>query len=182
MGDLVREPVRRGIVAALSVLAAPVAAAEDRLDAASRAVLGAEIAAVLAADPGIVARALAAPPGPADIYRDAVARDLDSIEKVAGQLFAPGRPGFGPDDGQRAMIALFTREGCTPCAQAEAELRKLAQEAGIRVTLLDMDTHADLAAGLGLDSAPSYVMSDRMLRGHMPAIVLERYIREARAR
>jgi len=164
---------------ALCLLSAPAAA--QRLDAASRAALGAEIAAVLASEPGIVARALAAPPGPAGMYRDAVAHDLDTIGQVSGRLFAPDRPGFGPK-GQRATIALFTRAEaeCDACARAEAELRALADQEGIRVTLFDMDRDADLAARLELDSAPSYVMADRMLRGHMPAIVLERYINDAR--
>lgn len=167
-----------GMAVAVCLLSAPVAA--QRLDAASRAALGAEIAAVLAAEPEIVARALTAPPGPADMYRDAVAQDLDTIGQVSGRLFAPNGPGFGPK-GQRATIALFTRADCDACARAEAELRALAKQAGIRVTLFDMDRDADLAARLELDSAPSYVMADRMLRGHMPAMVLERYISEARA-
>lgn len=169
----------RGAAAAMCLLAAPAATA-GALDDASREILGAEIAKVLTAEPEIVARALNAPPAPADIYRDAVARDLDTIAGLSARLFAPTQQGFGPA-GQRATIALFTRGGCAPCKQAEAELRKLTSKTGVRVALFDMDEHAELAAKLGLDSAPSYVMRDRMLRGHMPAIVLKRYIREARA-
>jgi hypothetical protein len=55
-------------------------------------------------------------------------------------------------------------------------LRELAARLGLRVSLFDMGRDADLAARLGLDMAPSYVMRDRLLRGAMPAIVLERYL------
>jgi hypothetical protein len=41
-----------------------------------------------------------------------------------------------------------------------------------------MDRDAALVRDLGLDMAPSYVLRDRMLRGAMPAIVLDRYLSE----
>jgi len=53
----------------------------------------------------------------------------------------------------------------------------LAARLGLRVTLFDMAEDAALAAELGLDMAPSYVLPDMMLRGAMPAIVLEKYLR-----
>jgi hypothetical protein len=149
------------------------------LDATSRAVLGAEIRRLLSAEPEIVARALAAPPVVASPYRDAIARDLDTIGALSARLFSPDRPGFGPR-GARAVIALFTRADCARCARAEAELRALAEEIGVRATLFDIDADADLATRLELDVAPSYVMADRMLRGHMPTVVLDRYLRAAR--
>ena len=49
---------------------------------------------------------------------------------------------------------------------------------GFRATLFDMDRDAALARDLGLDMAPSYVLPDRMLRGAMPSLVLERYLRQ----
>ena len=156
---------------------APVAA----LDAASRAVLGGEIRQVLSNDPGLVAPVLAAPPSPAAPYRDHVARDLATIAGLSDRLFAPDRPGFGPR-GAPVVIALFTRAGCAACARAEAELRRLAEATGLRANVFDIDAAGDMAARLGLDTAPSYVMADRMLRGHMPAVVLERYLREVRDR
>jgi len=57
-----------------------------------------------------------------------------------------------------------------------ADLRALAERLGFRATVFDIEEDAGLARDLGLDVAPSYVMRDRMLRGTMPAIVLERYL------
>ena len=41
-----------------------------------------------------------------------------------------------------------------------------------------MEENSALADALQLDIAPSYVFPDQMLRGHIPAIVLERYLED----
>ena len=112
-----------------------------------------------------------------DPYAEDIADDLARIAAHADALFSPDLPGFGAADAPLA-VAFFTAPDCPDCARAEAELRSLADRHPIRVTLLDISAHADLAHVLGLDTTPSYVMPDRMLRGHMPAIVLERYFSE----
>ncbi|QPM89412.1 hypothetical protein PSAL_006310 [Pseudooceanicola algae] len=69
-----------------------------------------------------------------------------------------------------ALTALLEQAGHDPEA-----LLTLAESA-------QMNREADLQARqfevLGLDTAPSYVMPDRLIRGQMPAVVLEGYLAE----
>ena len=116
-----------------------------------------------------------APPPAINLYQDAIDRDLARLSDRDTALFGPHLPGFGPADAAQ-RIALFTAPDCPDCARAEADLRALAETHDLRVTLLDMAAHADLARALELDLAPSYVLPDMMLRGHIPRIVLERYL------
>ncbi|MGI3209764.1 hypothetical protein ACROSR_01460 [Roseovarius tibetensis] len=112
-----------------------------------------------------------------DLYGADVARDLGVLERAAPRLFDPAQPGFGPEDAP-IRIAIFTRADCPDCASALADLRDLANRMRFRATIFDIEDNADLARDLGLDMAPSYVMRDKMLRGAMPSIVLERYLSE----
>ncbi|MDT8328044.1 MAG: hypothetical protein RQ750_11790, partial [Roseovarius sp.] len=98
-----------------------------------------------------------------------------ALARAAPRLHDAALPGFGPQDA-KLRIGFFTRKTCAECANAEADLRTLSETYDLRVTLLDMDEHADLARDLGLDLAPSYVFGEMMLRGAMPLIVLERYL------
>ncbi len=116
-----------------------------------------------------------APPPQIDILGDAVQQDLTRLSDSRAALFAPDLPGFGPADATMT-VALFTAQDCPDCAAAEADLRRLAETRDLRVTLLDIDTHRDLAQALQIDLAPSYVLPDMMLRGHIPLIVMERYL------
>lgn len=142
----------------------------------SRDPVGEAIRAALIDTPALLTalRGPASRPDP-DLYSEKAARDRDLLEETATRLFSPDLSGFGPR-GQRAGIALFTRENCPDCDAAEADLRRLAERLQLRVTLLDIDAQADLAQALGLDMAPSYVLPDMLLRGPMPDLVLERYL------
>ena len=146
----------------------------------SRSVLGEAIRATLIETPDLLAPLMARTSGlnqPAalNIYADDMAADLSALARAAPRLYDASLPGFGPDKAKQ-QIALFTRKDCAECVDAEAGLRTLSETHDLRVTLLDMDIHADLARDLGLDLAPSYVFGDMMLRGAMPSIVLERYL------
>lgn len=154
---------------ALAIVAGPCLAGPGL----SRDTLGEAIRAVLIDTPALLAPLRASPPP--DPYAEDVARDRALLTREAAHLFAPGLPGFGAPEA-RTRLAFFTRSGCPDCAQAEAELRALARRLPIRVALIDIEREAALAARLGLDMAPSYVLRDRLLRGAMPAIVLERYL------
>ena len=156
------------LLTALLLGAATSAYAQD-LPQQSRTTLGEAIRSVLIDTPSLLAPITdPAPITGADLYADEATRDLD--------LFAPGLHSFGTE-GAVPSIAFFTQSDCPDCAMAEAELRALAARLGLRVTLFDMAEDAALAAELGLDMAPSYVLPDMMLRGAMPAIVLEKYLR-----
>ena len=162
------------LAAGLFTLATAAGAETDFTDLTptERAIFHSEIREALLGMPDLTQRI--APP-PIDPYADAVETDLARIKAQATRLFDPGLPGFGPRDAA-ITIALLTRADCAPCALAEADLRKLAKEHDLRVTLIDMDENPDLVQALELDLAPSYVLPDMMLRGHMPAVVLKRYL------
>ena len=164
------------LLTALLLGAATSAYAQD-LPQQSRTTLGEAIRSVLIDTPSLLAPITdPAPITGADLYADEATRDLDLLARAAPRLFAPGFHSFGTE-GAVPSIAFFTQSDCPDCAMAEAELRALAARLGLRVTLFDMAEDAALAAELGLDMAPSYVLPDMMLRGAMPAIVLEKYLR-----
>ncbi|MET4103111.1 hypothetical protein ABIE58_002548 [Roseovarius sp. MBR-78] len=143
----------------------------------SRSPLGEAIRNALIATPEVLPPASGLTRAPLDLYGDDIARDLDALRRAAPRLFSADQPGLGPK-GTPTRIALFTRADCPDCATAMQELQALATRMGFRVALFDLARDAALARDLGLDTAPFYVMPDRMLRGLMPAIVLERYLSE----
>lgn len=116
-------------------------------------------------------RALAAPdPAPLDLYGDEALHDRDLIARHAAALF--GMPA--------AQIVMFTGSGCATCPALATNLTEMAKRQGVTVNLLDSDDPAiaGLMAQLSLDTVPSYVMADRMIRGDIPMFVLERYLGE----
>lgn len=157
---------------AWQVLPAKAGSAFTDLSASERLILGNEIREVLLGVPEILPDRQS---GYAPSYEDEIASDLALIRSHEKTLFSADREGFGTAAADR-VIALFVAQGCTDCARAETELRALARRHDIRVTLFDMDRNENLAAALGLDTAPSYILSDMMLRGHIPTVVLERYL------
>lgn len=147
------------------------------LSDAERAILRAEIRAVLQASPEIAAPARGSRPmpEPRDVYAEEIHKDQALIERFADRLFDPSAPGFGPQEA-RAKLALLVKADCPDCRRAETELRTLAGHHDLRVTLLNIDKNADLAEALQVDQLPFYVMPKMMLRGHMPAPILTRYL------
>lgn len=169
--------MRRARLAAglLALLASAAQAQQAPLQ--SRDPLGAAIRDALIAAPDLLAPLTGAPPAPAALYADEIARDRALLRRLAPRLFDPERRGLGPADAP-TRIALFTRSGCPDCDRAAEELRALATRLGFRAALFDIEADAALARALGLDMAPSYVLPDRILRGLMPALVLDRYLAE----
>lgn len=126
-----------------------------------RQIFHATIREVLLTNPNLVARALA----PSDIYAEEIAKDLTALERAADTLFPNGED-----------IALFTGANCPDCEDANAELTVLARKLGVQVARFDIDTNTALAQSIGIDRPPFYVLRDKMVRGPVPAIVLERYL------
>ena len=149
------------------------AQAEPLFDAAERAALGAEIRTLLLAEPEIVARALTPP----SAFAEAVSADMERLTRLAPQLFDPAQAGFGAADAA-LRLAFFTAEDCADCAQAAAELRALTASHDLRVNVFSLKdaTARDLAAMLELTEAPAYVLPDMMLQGHIPQVILDRYL------
>lgn len=167
----------KGALAALTASALPLWAETDftRLTPAERAIFHNEIREMLLSVPQLLPRDLPKDmPEPAQIYAEEIESDLARIAAHEAHLFS-GEPGFGPQ-GAAHRVALFTKAGCAECAAAEEDLRALARRHDLRVTLIDIAAHPELAKALQLDMAPSYVFPDRMLRGHIPPVVLERYL------
>lgn len=163
------------VVIGLALLAGPQPAlTEPLLDGAGRMALGAEIRALLLDEPDIVDRAL----NPPTAYETAVSDDLARLAALAPRLFDPAGPGFGAP-GAALQIALFIGADCADCTRAADDLRALSATHDLRVTLHDRDADsaaAALAADLGLTESPAYVLPGMMLQGHIPPMVLERYL------
>lgn len=136
------------------------------LTPAERAAFHTEVRALLLEEPGIVGDALAGPDYAGAAYREAADSDLALLEALAPQVLG------------EAEIALFVAPDCGECAAAVAELRDISKTSGATFTLHDMsDPQARaLAQKLGLDDAPFYVLPRMILRGHMPPVVLTRYL------
>ena len=170
------------LMPALLACAPALAGGLDMTDA-ERAAFGAEVRALLRDEPMLVGRALTPDP-----YAEEKAADHALLEGLAAALFDPARRGWGPP-GAPAMVAL-TAPGCTACAATEPELAALAAARGLRIGLLDITEEPALAAALrqyetccqalaaelGLDSLPSYVLPDMLVRGDVPVFVLDGYL------
>ena len=102
----------------------------------------------------------------AEAYQEKAQADLALISSLTDQVLA-GAP-----------IALFTGDDCADCDRAVAELKAITDTYNITFThhMMSDPASAALAAELGMTDPPFYVMADRILRGHMPDIVLRRYL------
>ena len=112
-----------------------------------------------------------------DAYAVEAEADRDLIAVEADTLFDASRPTVGAPDGP-VRAAVFTAPDCTDCGPAVDALAALAERLGVRATVIDVSeaANADLMRRLTLDLLPSYVLPDSLVRGAMPAIVLERYL------
>ena len=153
---------------ACCVAAFPVAAQTDfgALTHAERRALGEEVRALLLAEPELAAPAVAPRTYAAEAYQEKAQADLALISSLTDQVLA-GAP-----------IALFTGDDCADCDRALAELEAITDTYDITFThhMMYDPASAALAAQLGMTEPPFYVMADRILRGHMPYIVLRRYL------
>lgn len=153
---------------ACCVAAFPVAAQTDfgALTHAERRALGEEVRALLVAEPELAAPAVAPRNYAAEAYQEKAQADLALISSLTDQVLA-GAP-----------IALFTGDDCADCGRALAELEAITDTYSIIFThhMMSDPASAALAAQLGMTEPPFYVMADRILRGHMPDIVLRRYL------
>jgi hypothetical protein len=161
---------RYGILALAALGLATAAAAETRwgdLTPAEHAAFARELRDALLAEPEIVARALQKPNPVQSAYEQQVEDDLSLLKRLAPQI-------LGDSD-----IALFIQTDCESCALAEKELRSLSETSGASFKLHDLSDPqaAALAKELGLQEAPFYVLPRMVLRGQMPAVVLNRYLR-----
>lgn len=165
----------RGTIKALclALIAAPAGAVDlTNLTDNERAAFRAELRALFLEEPALLADPVLNPPVPAP-YADEVASDLALIAAHARALFAePDDARIGSRDGTAGM-AVFVEGPAPAMLAALADARP-----GLGIAVKDMTDPATarLAEALGLDLFPSYVLPDLMVRGDVPAIVLERYL------
>ncbi len=117
-------------------------------------------------EPEVIETAMTGPNYAAQAYQDAADADLTLIKALSPQVLA------GAD------IALFTAPNCVDCGAAITELLNISKDYEVNFILHDMSNPAAaaLADQLGMEAAPFYVMPTMILRGHMPAVVLTRYL------
>ncbi|KPP84833.1 MAG: hypothetical protein HLUCCA08_12450 [Rhodobacteraceae bacterium HLUCCA08] len=168
----------RPLALALCLAPGPVAAGAEGLDLspADRAAFGAEIRALLLDEPELVrpigGAVLPADPVPTPGYDDEIAADLELIAAHATALFGPdGAIRLGAADGPVAFASF-----AAPGSDTAAMLDDYARSRGIAIALRDPATHGALMEALGLDTVPSHVFADLMVRGDVPPIVLDRYL------
>ena len=150
----------------LCLLSLPAQADTDifNLTGPERTAFGAQVRALLLDEPELV-QPVFAPPY-AGAYDDNVRADTTLLQDLETELLGG------------AEIAIFVGENCADCAAAVAELEDISMASGTTFThhdTRDADA-AKLAELLEVDELPFYVMRDRILRGHMPAVVLTRYL------
>lgn len=126
----------------------------------------AELRDFLWAEPDLLADAMAAPDYATAPYQDEARADMALIASLSDQIL------------QGADIAIFTQPDCADCAIALKELTAISKGSDTTFMKHDMATidGAALAFKLGMTDAPFYVMPDMILRGHMPEIVLRKYL------
>lgn len=150
------------------VLAFPAGAQTDfgAMTGAERQAFNAEMRAALMADPEIIAAALAPRNYAAEANQLAAEDDRAMLDRLSAQVL------------NGADIALFVSSDCAECGAAKGELEAISKSYGKTFMLHDMSSAdgAALATELGLTDAPFYVLPDMILRGHMPDIVLSKYL------
>ena len=152
----------------LCVATLPVVAQTDfgALTDAERMAFGTELRALLRAEPELVAAAVTPPNYAAEAYQEKAQADLDLIASLTQQVLAGTR------------IALFTGDDCADCANALEALNTISNTYNVTFKhhVMSDPTSAALAEQLGMTDLPFYFMPDSILRGHMPDIVLRRYL------
>lgn len=142
------------------------------LTATERAAFGAEIRALLLDEPEIVANALERTrPTAGALYQDNIDSDLALIEAHAAYLFSDSDATILGSTGPIVMASF-----ATPDSAIAGMLTVFAETHAIRIALRDPRTQQDLLTALGLDTIPAHVFPNLMVRGDVPAIVLERYL------
>ena len=173
--------MRLGLGAAVAVLWATACHAQQFDAPDAKAALARELYDVFLEHPEILHKALYPPEVTADeIYADEIAADLNRIGAESQTLFASQGPRLGAA-GAQVLVALFVDEACPDCDRAKAELTELLGKHTAAARVFDLSSEPAAQAlmdRLTLDTVPSYVMPDRMIRGHMPQFVLERYLSE----
>ncbi|CUH66673.1 hypothetical protein TG4357_02557 [Thalassovita gelatinovora] len=132
----------------------------------------AELRAALLADPEPVWRAFN-PPAPDD--REHIDRDLARLAAAAAELFDPTATRIGSPEAEHPL-ALFVRPDCPDCERAKDDLRQLSENIDLRVNFIDITRQADLVERIGVDMAPSYVLPNMIVRGHVPVAVIGKYL------
>ena len=166
----------------MACLTASVAQADVFPSPDAQSALGRELLQLFLDEPEILQKALYPPVVTADeLYAEDIAADLERIGLEAQALFASNGPIIGDPTGP-VMMALFIDDTCDDCDLASDELTTVLQKLGSAARVFDLSKDPNAQAimdRLTLDTVPAYVMSDRMIRGHMPPFVIERYLSEA---
>ncbi|WP_235604724.1 disulfide bond formation protein DsbA [Sulfitobacter sp. EhC04] len=136
------------------------------LTAAERAAFRAEIRALLLAEPQIVDRALNPQNPAAQEIRQEIEDDQQLLRALETEILVD------------RQIALFIGTDCAECTRAVNEMRAISKDYGATFTLHDVanPTSAALAERLGMADLPFYVLPGMILRGHIPPVVLRRYL------
>lgn len=93
------------------------------------------------------------------------------LDEVGPDAWLEAREGLAalPEPANPAMLELFAQTMAWPAG-------KVVQKMDASTTTARLDRVRDLAGRLGIDIAPSFVVGGILVRGNVPAAVLERYL------
>lgn len=154
----------------LGLLAGPLSAAETdfrSLTLDERQAFGQELRKILLEDPSLVSHVLR----PTSGFQGHVQADHQKLAQLSPKLWA--EPVAGPKGAPK--VAIITQPDCAACQEMLRVLTDWAKDG--RLQLHKLPLKSDAARSLGLDTAPSYVFETMMVRGDVPAIVLQKYLR-----
>lgn len=86
---------------------------------------------------------------------------------------------FGPAAGPPRDVVLYTRQGCSCCDAAHAELGRAGQRYPLALRVVDIDGDADLQRRYGLEVPVVEIDGQVRFRGQVNRVLLERLLRAA---
>ena len=95
---------------------------------------------------------------------------LSAIEKFKSMILGPGGP---PRD-----VIVYSRQGCTCCNTAMAELQKAAMKYHLNITLVDIDDDSRLVEAYGLEVPVITIDGKVRFKGKINPVLLERLLKQ----
>jgi len=160
------------IIAAASPLVAVAQTDFGSMTAQERAAFRHEVRQALMDAPELVLPAFRAPPPPT--MQAGISADNEMLARLGPVLFSAPAYRAGPEDAPE--VALISTPDCPACDTARQWLEDQAKAGQLQY--FEWALSAAEIKPLELDVAPSFVFGNVMLRGDMPPVVLEKYLRK----
>lgn len=98
---------------------------------------------------------------------------LSSLEKFKSMILGPGGP--------LHEVTVYSRQGCTCCEKAMAELHNAARKYKLHISLIDIDNDPKLVEAYGQEVPVIAIGGKVRFKGKINPILLERLLKQAGA-